>query len=88
MITDGSLLEFPCEFPLKVMGKDSEAFYEATRRIVERHVGPLADDHVTHRPSRGGRYVATTFVIRAQSQAQLDAIYQDLSGSEHVVMCL
>ena len=82
------LFEFPCEFPIKVMGRDSESFRSLTLAIVERHAGPLAAGNITERLSRKGRFLALTYTIRAESRAQLDRIYQELTDSGVVLVSL
>ncbi len=87
-MSDGDLFEFPCGFPIKVMGRDTERFRSLTRAIVERHAGPLADASVTQRLGSGGRFLALTYTIEAQNRAQLDAIYQALTDSGVVLVAL
>jgi putative lipoic acid-binding regulatory protein len=82
------LFGFPCEFPIKVMGRDSESFRTLTLAIVERHVGPIAAERISERPSSKGRFLALTYTIRAESRAQLDRIYQDLTDSGVVLVAL
>ena len=82
------LFQFPCDFPIKVMGRDSESFRTLTLAIVERHAGPLAAEQITERMSREGRFLALTYTIRAESRAQLDSIYQDLTDSGVVLVAL
>lgn len=82
------LFQFPCDFPIKVMGRDSESFRTLTLAIVERHSGPLAASQITERMSREGRFLALTYTIRAESRAQLDSIYQDLTDSGIVLVAL
>jgi hypothetical protein len=82
------LFRFPCDFPIKVMGRDSESFRTLTLAIVERHAGPLAAEQITERMSREGRFLALTYTIRAESRAQLDSIYQDLTDSGVVLVAL
>lgn len=82
------LLRFPAEFPIKVMGRDSPAFRTLTLAIIERHAGPLAPERITERASRAGRFLALTYTIRADSRAQLDAIYEDLTASGVVLVAL
>lgn len=82
------LFQFPCEFPIKVMGRDSEPFRTLTLAIVERHAGPLAAGQISERVSREGRFLALTYTIRAESRAQLDSIYQDLTDSGIVLVAL
>jgi len=81
------LINFPCEFPIKVMGLNSEAFTSAVLTIFRDH---LATDQIsyTSRPSSAGKYLAITVTITAQSQEQLNAIYEELNRHELVVMTL
>lgn len=83
-----SLLEFPCEFPIKMMGRDSADFQTTARRIVEQHAGPVSDEAIRTSPSRNGRFISITITIDAESQAQLDAIYVDLSAHDDVLVAL
>jgi uncharacterized protein len=83
-----SLLEFPCDFPLKVMGRKEAGFPEAIIALVEAHAGPLDDGRVRLRESRDGNFVALTLVVRPESQEQLDAIYVALSAHDQVLIVL
>jgi len=82
------LFQFPTEFPIKVMGRDSESFRTLTLAIVERHAGPLAPERISERTSSKGRFLALTYTIRAESRAHLDRIYQDLTDSGVVLIAL
>lgn len=83
-----TLLEFPCEFPIKMMGRDRRAFRTAALAVIERHAGPVSGDTVREAASRGGRFVSLTVTITATSREQLDAIYRDLSADEQVLVAL
>jgi uncharacterized protein len=83
-----TLLEFPCDFPVKVVGRSTEEFEALVRQIVERHAGPVDSSRMRSRPSRDGNFVALTCLIRAESQAQLDALYQELSDNPDILMAL
>lgn len=83
-----SLLEFPCEFPIKAMGANNDDFAAAVTAIILKHAELWQDQPIRSVPSKKGNYVSITAVIEARSQAQLDAIYQDLTDSEHVKMAL
>jgi hypothetical protein len=85
-----SLFEFPCEFPIKVMGTTSgEDFYGLVVDIVRRHCHhDLTEKAVSVRHSTGGKYVSVTVTFTAQSRAQLDALYAELSAHERVKMVL
>lgn len=82
------LFQFPCDFPIKVMGRDSESFRTLTLAIVERHAGSLAAESISERASSKGRFLSLTYTIRAESRAQLDRIYQDLTDSGVVLVAL
>lgn len=87
-MAEASILEFPCEFPIKMMGRDTPAFRQTMRALVESHVGDVDDSRVQSTLSRNGRFVSVTITITATSQQQLDAIYQDVSAHDDVLMAL
>jgi len=82
------LFQFPSDFPIKVMGRDSESFRTLTLAIIERHAGPISAEHISERQSSKGKFLALTYTIRAESRAQLDRIYQDLTDSGVVLVAL
>jgi len=88
MTTSDELFQFPGEFGMKVRGGDWECVRRLALAIVERHAGPLAPDMISERMSRKGRFLALTYTIRAESRAQLDRIYQDLTDSGVVLVAL
>ncbi len=83
-----TLLEFPCDFPIKAFGKADDDFERRVFELIRSHVPELTREDVTARESSGGKYIAITAQIVAQSQAQLDAIYGDLTDSGAVLMSL
>jgi putative lipoic acid-binding regulatory protein len=83
-----TLFEFPCDFPLKVMGVRTDDFRSLVVGIVQKHVGPIAPDRIVERPSENGKYLSVTCTIHAQSKAQLDAIYRELTSCERVLVAL
>jgi putative lipoic acid-binding regulatory protein len=83
-----TLLEFPCDFPIKAVGRAADDFDALIASLVRRHVPDLGEGAISVRPSRDGNYLSVTVVIRAQSQEQLDNIYRDLTANERVVMAL
>lgn len=83
-----SLLEFPCQFAIKAMGKNSDNFDAIVVEIVRRHVQDIREGAVTSRPSKAGTYISVTVMIEATSYAQLDAIYQGLTDHPDVLMAL
>lgn len=87
-MSDESLLQFPCEFPVKIMGAGAPDFRGLVVDLVRRHAADLDEARVRVRDSRTGRYQSVTVVVNAQSRAQLDAIYRELSGHPGVAMVL
>ncbi len=83
-----TLLKFPCQFPIKAMGKARADFDALVLEIVRKHTSDLSDLTVRSRVSRGGRFVSVTVVIEALSKDQLDNIYMDLTSNEHILMVL
>jgi putative lipoic acid-binding regulatory protein len=80
--------QFPCRFPIKVMGRSGDDFECAVVQILRRHIPRLTEGAIQRRDSRQSNYVALTIEIEAQSREQLDAIYRELTASEHVLMAL
>ena len=87
-LADGSALAFPCDFPIKVMGRKQPGFAQAVSDIVRKHAPDFDPASIAMRPSRQGRYVSVTCVVRAASREQLDALYQELCDHPGVVMVL
>ena len=83
-----SLLEFPCKFPVKAMGKNEDGFQALITDIVLSHASLCKGEEVTAKPSSTGKYLSVTVTVEATSKAQLDSIYQDLTACERVVMAL
>jgi putative lipoic acid-binding regulatory protein len=88
VLAEGSALAFPCEFPIKVMGRKQPGFAQAVSDIVRKHAPDFDPATVAMRPSRQGRYLSVTCVVRATSREQLDALYQELCDHPQVVMVL
>ena len=83
-----TLLEFPCDFPLKIMGKAQDELAQAVLEIVTRHAPDFDGASMEMRASSGGKYVSLTCTITATSKAQLDALYRELSGHPLVKVVL
>lgn len=85
-----TLLEFPCRFPVKAMGRTGNGFEAIVVQIIRAHaeLWAVEDQPVRTNPSKQGNYIGVTVVIEATSQEQLDAIYQDLTDCPDVLMAL
>ena len=88
MTVPDSLIEYPVDFPVKVMGRTQPGFAQAMLALVKSHAPDFDESSVGMRSSREGRFLSLTFVIRATSRQQLDALYQDLSDHPMVQMAL
>ena len=85
---EDALFDFPCEFPIKAMGKASPELEVAVLEIMHRHVPDLGEGAIKVRESSKGNYVSITVTIQAKSREQLDAIYMDLTACEHIKFAL
>lgn len=88
MSEQDTLLEFPCAFPVKAMGRNGDEFETLVSEIVFRHARLHADEQVRSRPSGAGNFISVTITVNAESREQLDRIYQDLTDCEQVLMAL
>jgi len=85
---DASPLTFPCEFPIKAMGRQGEGFPDRVLGLVARHAPRVGPEQIRVAASRAGRFQSATVTITATSRAQLDAIYRDLAADAAVLMTL
>jgi len=83
-----SLIEYPCEFPLKVFGKQQAGLAQAVLEVVSKHDPGFVAASMGLRASKNARYISLTCTVHATSREQLDAIYQDLCDHPMVVMVL
>jgi len=83
-----SLLSFPVDFPMKILGRREGGFAQAVMEIVLRHAPDFEPASMEMRPSRQGRYLSLTVTVNATSREQLDALYRELCDHPAVVMVL
>lgn len=88
MSEEETLLEFPCQFPVKAMGKNIGEFDLIVVEIVRQHVNIINKQAVKTRLSKGDKFMSVTVIIEATSKKQLDAIYQGLTDCPDVLMAL
>lgn len=87
-MTKKTLMEFPCNFPLKIIGKTSSTFLQDITTIIRMHYPLTQDNAITSQMSKPGNYQSITAVVYAVDQLTLDALYQDLSRHPDIHMVL
>jgi putative lipoic acid-binding regulatory protein len=83
-----SLIEYPCAFPIKVMGAKADGFVHAITQIAERFDPAFDASTVELRPSKAGNYLGVTITVTATSREQLDELYRTLSSHPMVKVVL
>lgn len=83
------VMEFPCDFPIKVVGRNEEQFALQIGEIALRHDENFSpENQLDFKYSNGGKYQSLTLKFRAQSKEHIDALYQDLKACELVLWAL
>jgi len=81
-------LTFPCDYPIKVMARTEPGLRTHLDALVERHAGPIDLSTVIERPSAQQNFVGITYVIRAQSAAQINELFEALKLVPAVLLVL
>ncbi len=71
-------IEFPCDYPVKIVGENRDTFSQDVVDLVRRHAPEITDEHVKVRASKAGNYCAVTITIRATGEAQLRELHETL----------
>ncbi|MDR2032668.1 MAG: DUF493 domain-containing protein [Azoarcus sp.] len=85
---DAPLIEYPCEFPIKIMGACTDDFIPAMLALMRRHAPDFDPAALQTRVSGKGHYLSLTCTFRARSQQQVDALYRKLSAHPLVKVVL
>ncbi len=83
-----SLIDYPCDFPIKIMGRTQPGFAQAIIAVVRGHAPDFDPASIEMRASSKSKYLSVTCTIRATSREQLDALYRELCDHPAVVMVL
>ena len=83
-----TLLEFPCRFPVKVMGANTADFEAQIVMIGKQHIPDLGEAAISARPSRTGKYLSVTITFTASSRPQIDNLYRALNAHPDVKFVL
>jgi putative lipoic acid-binding regulatory protein len=87
-VSDPPLLNFPTDYPIKVIGRPTPEFRARIHAIVLRHVPGLEASHVTEHLSKNGNYLSISYAIRAESREQMTALAADLTACEGVLLVI
>ncbi|WP_133127329.1 HP0495 family protein [Legionella nagasakiensis] len=88
MKKDKTLLQFPCDFPIKVIGINKEMFVSEIITIARKHFPALENKSISTQPSQQGNYLSITIIVYAQDQITLDALYMELTRHPDIKMVL
>ena len=81
-------IEFPCLYPIKIIGHSFEKFKEIVTSKIERHTGPIDPDLISIKSSRKNNYISVNITIAATGEEQLSNIFEDLKKIKSVKMVL
>lgn len=81
-------IEFPCDYPIKVVGDAAPDFKDFVIRTVTAHAPGLDESLIELNPSRNGRFISVRMTITATGEEQLQKLFEDLKASGRVHMVL
>jgi putative lipoic acid-binding regulatory protein len=87
-MSEESPLTFPCQFPIKVMGVNSDSFKNEISMIANQQIPGLDEAAISSTPSRTAKYLSVTITVTAQSREQLDDLYRAFNKHPDVKMVL
>jgi hypothetical protein len=87
-MAEASLIEYPCDFPIKILGHTRTGFAQAILEVVRRHAPDFDGATMEMKTSKHGKYLSVTCTIRATSREQLDGLYRELCDHPLVTMVL
>ncbi len=88
MVSTPATLEFPTDYPIKVVGRPAGDFRARVHAIVLRHAPQLPAERVTERLSANGNFLSISYLLPAQSRAQVEALVAELRSCQGMVMLL
>lgn len=83
-----SLMTFPCDFQIKIIGKNTAAFETDIIHIIRKHFSNTADDAICRQSSQQSNYLAISVTVHALNQITLDALYLELTQHPDIKMVL
>ena len=83
-----TLIDFPCDFPLKIIGSHTHNFIEEITSIVLKHYPLTPEENISTKTSEKGNYISMTVIVFTENQMTLDALYYELTSHPHIKMVL
>ena len=87
-MSDEPRITYPCDYPIKVVGDAHPDFHDAVRQVVERHDPTMTTERISQKMSRKGNFVSISFMLVAESEQQINALFEELKEIEFVRMVL
>ncbi|MDG2252454.1 MAG: DUF493 domain-containing protein [Methylophilaceae bacterium] len=75
-----SLIEFPCHFPIKIIGEAHQDFIQVITKLIKEHINDFVEKKIESKMSSEGKFISLTCTVYVTSKQQLDSIYKDLSS--------
>lgn len=88
MTDSPSLMEFPCDFLIKIIGKNSAVFAADVANSIRKHFPNTQDNSISSQPSQQSNYIAISVTVHALDQTTLDALYLELTQHPDIKMVL
>jgi len=88
VVTGEAALQFPTDYPLKILGRPADDFRARLHAIMLRHAPELDAGEITERLSANGNFLSISYLLRATSRAQIEALVADLKACDGVLMLL
>ena len=83
-----SLLQFPTDYPIKVVGRPSPEFRARIHAVVLKHAPNVEPDRITERLSENGNFLSISYMLRAESAEQVTALATELAAADGVLMVI
>lgn len=88
MVRGKVALQFPTDYPVKIVGRPTDDFRARVHAVMLRHAPALPTDQVTERLSANGNFLSISYLLRATSRAQIEALVTELQAYRGVLMLL
>jgi putative lipoic acid-binding regulatory protein len=83
-----SLLKFPTDYPIKVVGRPSPEFRARIHAVVLKHAPNIETDRISERLSENGNFLSISYMLFAESREQVTALATDLAAADGVLMVI